>query len=85
MQAFGKTFGYAPFEYRTGRTYDAPQVLRITVESKTSDEFGITDITATFVDDSRHISGRVQTVVFGNEPIGEAVLAAYDAGNYSPL
>lgn len=85
MQAFGKTFGYAPFEYRTGRTYDAPQVLLITVEDQTSDEFGFKDITATFVDASRHISGRVRTVVFGRDPIGEAVLAAYDAGNYSPL
>lgn len=72
-------------EYRTGRTYDAPQVLRITVESETTDEFGITDITATFVDDSRHISGRVQSIVFGKDRIGAAVLAAYDAGKYSPL
>ena len=85
MQAFGKTFGYAPFEFTTGRTYDAPQVLRITVEDKTTDEFGIVDFTARFVDESRHISGRVKTILFPGGLIGEAVLAAYDAGNYSPL
>lgn len=77
--------GYAPFEYSTGRTYDAPQVLTITVENKWSDEFGITEFTARFVDPSRHISGRVKSLVFGQEPIGAAVLAAYDAGQYSPL
>jgi hypothetical protein len=80
-----KSFGYAPFEFRTGRTYDTAQVLLITVESKTTDEFGIADFIATFKDESRHISGRVETVLFPGGLIGEAVLAAYDAGNYSPL
>ena len=80
-----KTFGYAPFEFTTGRTYDAPQVLLITVEDKTTDEFGLVDITATFVDRSRNISGRVKTVMFPHDIIGSAVLAAYDAGNYSLL
>ena len=70
-------------EYATGRTYDAPQVLQITVEAQSTDEFGLLDITATFVDASRHISGRVETVVFAHESIGSAVLAAYDAGRYS--
>ena len=72
-------------EFTTGRTYDTPQVLLITVESKTTDEWGISDITATFNDASRHISGRVTTIAFSLDRIGEAVLAAYDAGNYSPL
>jgi hypothetical protein len=72
-------------EHTTGRTYDAPQVLVITVEDETTDDFGITDFTATFVDASRHISGRVETILFPGGLIGEAVLAAYDAGNYSPL
>jgi len=81
-----KSFGYTPFEFSTGRTYDAPQVLLITVESnKPTDEWGISDITAKFVDASRNISGRVETVLFPGGLIGEAVLAAYDAGNYSPL
>ena len=71
--------------YSTGRTYDAPQVLLITVESKTTDEWGISDITATFNDASRHISGRVETLLFPGGLVGEAVLAAYDAGNYSPM
>ena len=83
--AFGKTFGYAPFEYSTGRIYDKPQVLLIKVEQQTTDEFGLIDLVATFVDSSRHISGRVKTVLFKNDLIGEAVLQAYDAGQYSPL
>jgi hypothetical protein len=85
QHAFNKTFGHAPFEYTTGRTYDKPQVLLITVEDKTTDEFGLIDLVATFVDSSRHISGRVETVMSPRETIGEAVLQAYDAGNYSPL
>jgi len=72
-------------KYNTGRIYDAPQVLQITVEQQTTDEFGLIDLVATFVDSSRHISGRVETVLFKNDPIGEAVLKAYDAGQYSPL
>jgi hypothetical protein len=77
---------YAPFEFRTGRVYDAPQILTITVEDKKTDEFGLIDITATFVDPSRHISGRVVTVMANERAlIGEAVLAEYDAGRYSPL
>ena len=72
-------------EYATGRTYDAPQVLQITVEAQSVDEFGLIDITATFVDASRNISGRVQTLAFPHENIGAAVLAAYDAGNYSTI
>jgi hypothetical protein len=70
-------------QYATGRTYDAPQVLHITVEKQTADEFGLIDLSATFVDASRHISGRVEIVVFAHESIGPAVLAAYDAGRYS--
>jgi hypothetical protein len=85
MKAFGLTFGNAPIEYSTGRTYDKPQVLLITVEDRTTDEFGLIDLVATFVDASRHISGRVNTVMFPHETVGEAVLQAYDAGNYSPL
>jgi hypothetical protein len=80
-----KTFTYAPFHFTTGRTYDTPQVLWITVEDQTTDNFGIVDFTARFVDESRHISGRVETVLFPGGLIGEAVLAAYDAGQYSPL
>ena len=77
---------YTPFEFRTGRVYDAPQILTITVENKTTDEFGLIDMTAKFVDSSRHISGRVDIVLMNErELIGEAVLAAYDAGCYSPL
>jgi hypothetical protein len=79
------TFGYAPFYFTTGRTYDAPQVLLITVEQKKTDIYGLTDIVATFKDASRHISGRIETILFPGGLIGEAVLKEYDAGNYSPL
>lgn len=71
--------------YVTGRTYDAAQELLINVESETVDQYGLTDIVATFIDDSRHIKGRVNTVVFPNEGIGAAVLDAYDAGRYQTI
>lgn len=71
-------------KYTTGRTYDAPQVLEITIESLVTDEFGLQDLIATFHDASRHISGRVETVVF-NDGIGQAVLEAYDAGRYTVI
>lgn len=70
--------------YTTGRTYDAPQILEITIESLTEDGFGLQDLVATFHDASRHISGRVETVVF-NDGVGRAVLDAYDAGRYTAL
>ena len=77
-------------EHPTGRTYDAPQVLQITVEKQSvPDSFGFVDVTASFVDTSRHISGRVETVLFDASlnpaELGAAVLSAYDAGNYFPL
>ena len=72
-------------QHATGRDYGKPQVLTITIESQTTDDFGLIDITATFVDASRHISGRVSTVMFPHESIGAAVLAAYDYGNYSSI
>ena len=72
-------------EFTTGRTYDAPQVLQITVTQQTTDEWGIVDFTARFVDASRHISGQVTTIAFSPDRIGQSVLAAYDAGQYSPL
>lgn len=68
-------------QYATGRTYDAPQVLNISIESIDTDEFGLDEIVATFEDASRHIKGRVHTVVF-SDGIGQAVLDAYDAGRY---
>lgn len=70
--------------YTTGRTYDSAQVLQITIESSQTDEFGLQEITATFVDESRHISGRIHTIVF-NDGIGRAVLDAYDAGRYQAI
>lgn len=71
-------------KYNTGRTYDTAQVLEITIESDTEDEFGLRDVVATFKDESRHITGRVNAIVFA-DGVGPAVLAAYDAGQYQPL
>jgi hypothetical protein len=70
--------------YETGRTYDAKQVLLIDIESESIDEFGIREIVATFKDDSRHIKGRVNTLVF-NDGVGASVLCAYDAGQYESI
>lgn len=70
--------------YTTGRTYDEPQVLEIEIEARTEDEFGLEEITATFRDQSRHISGRVNALVFP-DGIGPAVLAEYDAGRYTAI
>ena len=70
--------------YQTGRTYDGEQVLQISVESESIDEYGLSEVVATFVDPSRHIRGRVEVIVF-NDGIGAAVLSAYDAGRYDAL
>lgn len=70
--------------YTTGRTYDAPQVLEITIETRKQDEYGLEEITATFRDQSRHIAGRVNALVF-QDGIGAAVLAEYDAGRYTAI
>lgn len=71
--------------FPTGRTYDADQVLEITVLAEFEDEFGLRDVSATFVDSSRHIKGKLDIVVFLDETIGQAVLKAYDAGNYQSI
>jgi hypothetical protein len=71
-------------QYETGRTYDGAQVLEIYVLSAQQfGEWDMRDIIATFRDRSRGINGRVETVVFGSESIGKAVLEAYDAGRYT--
>jgi hypothetical protein len=73
-------------EYTTGRTYDEQQVLQITVEEQGTDEWGIGEVTATFYDVSRHVSGRViKAPIFARESIGEAILSAYDHGNYQAI
>jgi hypothetical protein len=73
-----------PITYTTGRTYDSPQVLEIEIETRKEDEFGLEEITATFRDQSRHISGRVTALVFP-DGIGPAVLTEYDAGRYEAI
>jgi len=72
-------------EFATGRTYDTPQTLIITVEAIKTDEWHITEIRATFRDTSRGISGRVNVIAFDGDNIGAEVLAAYDAGQYDAI
>jgi len=73
--------------YKTGRTYDGEQVLKITIEQMQSNDFGIVDFTAVFVDASRHVRGRVSTasITSAEHDIGRAVLGAYDFGFYDPV
>jgi len=72
-------------QFKTGRTYDAEQVLEITIEQNREDEFGIREITAKFVDASRNIEGRVNFVASAFTDIGKAVLEEYDAGQYTSI
>lgn len=71
-------------EYTTGRDYDTPQVLKIEVLHSDTDDFGFITGKALFVDHSRYIAATVDFVAFGKKDadIGEAVLAAYDSGDY---
>jgi len=70
--------------YTTGRNYGTAQVLAITIESETTDEYGFTDVVASFSDASRNISGRV-ALVTDTKALGQAVLQAYDAGQYQTI
>jgi hypothetical protein len=69
-------------EHRTGRVYDAPQTLVITVPALPDDI--LADVAVMFVDASRHISGSVTVMAFeaNRYEIGRAVLREYDAGRY---
>jgi hypothetical protein len=71
-------------KFRTGRIYDIEQVLEITIEQDKDDGL-IREITATFVDASRHIEGRVHAVGSSIAGIGPIVLEAYDDGRYDPI
>ena len=71
--------------FKTGRTYDTAQVLKITVLADHIGESGLRDVIATFIDASRHIDGRVELALFEGESIGKAVLEAYDAGRYTSI
>jgi hypothetical protein len=70
--------------YTTGRNYGTAQILSITIESETTDDYGFTDVVATFSDASRNISGRV-ALVTDTKGLGQAVLQAYDAGQYQTI
>lgn len=68
--------------FKTGRTYDGPQILVIDVPPMPDDVFA--DVRVAFSDPSRHISGVVTLMAcqidFG---VGPAVLREYDAGRYT--
>ena len=73
--------------YKTGRTYDTPQVLEIEILASQTDEFGFIDGKALFVDRSRHIAGTVDffSLSGSDADIGAGVLRAYDTGEYGAL
>lgn len=71
-------------KFRTGRIYDTEQVLEITIEQDKDDGL-VREVTATFVDASRRIEGRVHVVASSIAGIGPIVLEAYDAGNYTHI
>jgi hypothetical protein len=70
--------------YTTGRNYGTAQILSITIESETTDEYGFTDVVASFSDASRNISGRI-ALVTDTKGLGQAILQAYDAGQYQTI
>lgn len=72
------------FEFATGRTYNGPQVLRISAP-KHNPEASFDDVLVVFEDASRGIEGTV--TLFNSEltskgEIGRAVLREYDACRY---
>ena len=75
------------FNYSTGRIYDGPQQLEITVVRTAEwDEFGTAPCMMYFNDKSRHIAGCLESIAFmGDTDIQSAgvhVLRVYDAGNH---
>ena len=74
-------------KYKTGRKYGSEQILDIIIESKRFDEFGFWEMTATFHDTSRGISGKVLIITAKNtnHDIGAAVLVCYDERLYTEV
>ena len=71
--------------YDTGRDYGRPQVLDIEVPGLAgADDWDVVPVF--FRDDVRGIAGTVllfRIQIAGDERVGEAVLAEYDAGRYT--
>lgn len=69
-------------QYRTGRSYGAPQVLRIVVPrcSPLLDDFDFVPVY--FADDVRGIRGTVRVLALDLAHVGPVVLSEYDAGRY---
>ena len=77
-------------EYITGREYDGEQILLITIESEKQEDFaGYVELVITFIDNSRHIKGRVRLPMMNEnytcKLIGSDVLRLYDMGLYQSI
>ena len=75
------------FSYSTGRIYDGPQLLEITVVRTADwDEFDVASCEIYFNDKSRHIAGRHASISYkgdaDTQATGGYVLRIYDAGKY---
>ena len=75
------------FEFTTDRIYDGAQRVTVTVENVTApDDFDCVDVTATFTDHSRHITGRAWLPMlpaqFTAHQLQRALMSAYDNNQY---
>jgi len=73
--------------YRTGRTYNGPQILEIELLDSRVDCFGFIDAEVIFTDASRGIKAKATAMVIGDDPsdLGPAVMHAYDNGAYQTV
>lgn len=73
--------------FKTGRTYNGPQVLEIVVAPlEAADEFGFYPAKVLFMDASRGISGTFVTMMRAEESAkdtGRHVLTMYNEGRYT--
>lgn len=77
-------------EFTTDRIYDGAQRVTVTVENTSApDNFDLVDVTATFTDHSRHISGRVFLPMlranFTDHQLQTELMRAYDATQYEGI
>lgn len=74
-------------EFTTDRIYDGAQRITVTVENTTApDDFDSVDVTVTFKDHSRHISGRVWLPMlpaqYTAHQLQRALMSAYANNQY---
>lgn len=79
------------FEFTTGRTYNGPQVLRVTPMGVTEpDAHGLFDVTYTIEDASRNMRISITTIEFDEfrctgTALNALLLCMYDNGQYTEL